>query len=353
MAAAETIKNRSAIAAVISAIFNTLKQLEKITETPFIYNEVAMEGIDHDTNFNNYNTIYGNASAISAYGIILNRLCSSRGLCAQILLSVASTIKIQVEVPTNPTHPPLSLNTNPSSNPTPTPPPNSGTLPGAPNDPVLEWAHILFLYLLKKDQIRKVYETLKPRGDGVSVWDFDTKSDTLFEEDCKYGNSTSLGNVNRDETSVQSLLTYEQIILLQILLVIFEDSEFTEELNSIDFSDSKNDSEHIIGDNDSNNDEDCNDKNKNSIKNNEYCITKTVTWNILHIIAELISNLCEDHCKHNKSEMGNDNNIDNNGPIVKSTIESFQKDTEVLLLCLNTFGAGVSYPPRDLGSPLR
>jgi hypothetical protein len=184
------------------------------------------------------------------------------------------------------------------------------------------------------------------------VWDFDTKSDTLFE-DRKYGKSTSLGDVDRDETSVQSLLTYEQIILLQILLVIFEDSEFTEELNRIDFGDSKNDSEHIIGDNDSNNDKDYDIKDKNISRNNEHCITKTVTWNILHVTAELISTLCEDHYKHNNSEMGDDNDDINELPIVRSPIESFQKDTEVLLLCLNTFGAGVSYPPRDLGSHLR
>jgi hypothetical protein len=162
------------------------------------------------------------------------------------------------------------------------------------------------------------------------VWDFDAVSDTLFEDKLK--ENSTLRRDRDENTSSESSLTYEQIILLKILLVIFEDSEFTEELNRINHSDSKNHSHNV--------------------HNYDDNFNISVTWSILHVIAELISTLCNDHYKHNNIDV-NSNNIDNNNSTMKSTGMSFEKDTEVLLLCLNTFGAGVSYPPRDLGSPLR
>ena len=129
-----------------------------------------------------------------------------------------------------------------------------------------------------------------------------------------------------------------QIILLQIILGILEDSVCTEELIKIEYPNYLEPKIETV------------DKIDNikvtliiddpNVLADKFFFDKSVTKDFLLEIIKIVNNL---HDKIN-SESYNRNSY------VYSNLYSCE---ELLLLCLNVLGAGVSYPPRDGGSFLR
>jgi hypothetical protein len=161
-----------------------------------------------------------------------------------------------------------------------------------------------------------------------------------------------------------------QIILLQIVLTIFEDSSLVGDLLLIDYSAemSCESRRALTG-------------SSESEENEAKLCRKSVTEDFLVNVAGLIDILYQRKChvspegrhedrdddKHNNS--GSEDSItkksagsrssNGNSRIDPSSVTSSgsglrdRDSSEMLLLCLNVLGAGVSYPPRDLGSVLR
>lgn len=130
LAATSTVRSRRATAAVISTVYNSIKQIE-------------------------------HACCTGSGNVGISQLCSSRGLSSQLLL-VATPTMLQVK-DGNSGH----FSASSSS--------NSATTQLQATDPVLEWLHILFFYLLKSrsSNLYRMFLTLRPRAQGESVWDFD------------------------------------------------------------------------------------------------------------------------------------------------------------------------------------
>lgn len=349
LAAAATVKSRAGIAAVISTIYNSIKQIGGV--------KGGVNGNINGTNGPNHGI---NRGSVENFGLL--RLCSSRGLSAQLLLSAAPTTNnIGNSVPIVPiaaaatdggggTAPSSSFSSSSIS-------PVSNT-PDSSNDPVLEWLHILFFHLIKneKDSLLKMFTTLQPRALGESVWDFDVTKDNGSDEKMNpfIEETIEIGEI--------AILTHEQIILLQIVLTIFEDSALTEELIQSEYS-SNNSNINVASSNINNNDINSNDINKitsatkiiNEDKENEGDNISAIKNNLLHTICDLINKL---YTRTYKKNSDNSDNSDENGSNKKKN-NAFNNyiqnndSSDLLLLCLNTLGAGVSYPPRDRGSLLR
>ena len=149
-------------------------------------------------------------------------LCSSRGLASQLLLSAAPTANTNVDIIASTTtysshsssandikscHPATSF--HPASHALPT-----ITAPAAVtgNDPVLEWLHILFFNTLKckKNCLLKMFSTLKPRGVGENLWDFDTKVNYGDKSDDKFDIFGGSGEIITTIAD-QAVLTHEQV----------------------------------------------------------------------------------------------------------------------------------------------
>ena len=159
-------------------------------------------------------------------------LCSSRGLSAQILLSAAPTTSCinDKSTPLLTTHtvppPPssssssadgiTSATTQSLSCPALTPVTDAPTTIAtkASNDPVLEWLHILFFHILKcrNNSLLKIFLTLKPRGIGENVWDFDEKVGKDFTEN-NHNSFDIFKKPDEDEADdfERSIITYEQV----------------------------------------------------------------------------------------------------------------------------------------------
>ena len=131
---------------------------------------------------------------------------------------------------------------------------------------------------------------------------------------------------------------YLQIILLQIILGILEDSLFTEELIKIEYPNYLEPKIETVDKIDNINvtliDEGLN------VSAENFFFDKSITKDFLLEIINIVNTLYD---KIN-SESYNGNSY------VNSNLYSCE---ELLLLCLNVLGAGVSYPPRDGGSFLR
>ena len=229
LAAAATVKSRACIAAVISSIYNSIKQIGLVEGLNQMKDEGKNEG--------------------------LTRLCSNRGLASQLLLCASPTTNSVTNIPAASTAAATTAsiaaastaaataatatataasaavstaaisNTSHSSSSSPpsASPSSSSTSTAAaavgcpPNDPVLEWLHILFFYLLKheKASLMKMFITLQPRAVGENVWDFDVN-------DINEGNSGEGVNsfVEPEENGInaeleeRAVLTHEQVMFL-------------------------------------------------------------------------------------------------------------------------------------------
>lgn len=127
-----------------------------------------------------------------------------------------------------------------------------------------------------------------------------------------------------------------QIILLQIVLTIFEDSSLADKLNDIDYP-------AIV----------CSTPETGIEGVNSVNATKkgSVIEGFLVTIAVLTNVLYERYCMHRKSYVtSSDPGSDETTLVSALWSEDY---SEMLLLALNVIGAGVSYLPRDLGSELR
>lgn len=162
-----TVKSRNATAAVISAIHNSLKQMEST--------------LNHEQNDG------------------MKKLCCSRSLAAHLLLSAApSTQQLQE----------LTSVSNTTSQ------PNDSTtdLSKSLTDPVIDWLHILFFHLLssKDDSVQRMFLVLRPRSITESVWApiSDDSNDGLTYQpiDCYYYDNNKVFR-----NAEQAVLTHEQV----------------------------------------------------------------------------------------------------------------------------------------------
>ena len=165
------------MAAVISTIYNSVKHMES-------------------------------SGDISTENDAILQLCSARGLCAQLLLAAAPTTSKLLETSTTSSS---SSNRNSSSLQSHSESSDS-RIKLAPADPVLEWLHILFFYLLKSknSSLLRMFQTLKPRDPGENVWDFKlnkSKGADNLAEDFKW--MSSVADTNSD--SNRMVLTHEQV----------------------------------------------------------------------------------------------------------------------------------------------
>ena len=183
MAAAMTVGSRLAVAAVVASIYNSYVKIEA--------------GYDQDV-----------------LDQCLHILCSSRGLCSQLMLSVPDVAHLSIRSsaststvtsPDNRTVPisnsSCSNNNSSSSGETTG---DSGTISKSPPkpDPLFEWMHRLFFYLLQHRRLSQVFVTLQPRAVGESLW-----------EDSLLDSSTTSGidnDINRAPASSHRL-THEQV----------------------------------------------------------------------------------------------------------------------------------------------
>lgn len=165
------------MAAVISAIYNTVKHTESV------------DGAETENN-------------------TLLQLCSSRGLCAQLLLAAAPTTQKLLETATTASSSSSSCTSSNRLQPNSSDTHNSP----APSDPVLEWLHILFFHILKsnRNSLLRMFQTLKPRAPGENVWDF-KMDDSIGENDLTKG---FIWSSSGNETMVdvdRPVLTHEQV----------------------------------------------------------------------------------------------------------------------------------------------
>ena len=174
----------------------------------------------------------------------VHSLCSSRGLASQLLLSISPSTKnvtgtsTYASTSSSTPPPPNTSTTNSTTTPTSTAATTvnstadtattSSTITNVhnsvgtatatttasatvnkkdnSNDPVLEWLHILFFYLLQtsSNRLLQLFKTLQPRAVGESVWDFKTDSSSdnnlFFEE-----------KLNEMELNDRAVLTHEQV----------------------------------------------------------------------------------------------------------------------------------------------
>ena len=134
---------------------------------------------------------------------------------------------------------------------------------------------------------------------------------------------------------IVEFLSPVQIILLQIILGILEDSIFIEELIKIEYSNDieqkieavvKNRNENVI----------LNDNSSNDKKYFDKSVTKDFLIEIIRVVNILYEKIHSDSY--------------NSNIYINSNLYGCE---ELLLLCFNVVGAGVSYPPRDGGNFLR
>ena len=124
--------------------------------------------------------------------------------------------------------------------------------------------------------------------------------------------------------------------MLQIILTIFEDSSLADKLIEIDYPTTN----CAIGDNE-----------RNLVKGAHLNKRTSVTEGFLVTVAVVTNVLYERHSAHRNSDVtASDPESDETVSVKALRNEDY---TEMLLLCLNVIGAGVSYLPRDLGSALR
>ena len=183
-----------------------------------------------------------------------------------------------------------------------------------------------------------------------------------------------------------------QIILLQIIIEIFEDSIMMEELIKIDNSNSEKFKTKTVVQNGNENEKMTVNNEKENInkkeENDESLITNdiyskiTITEDFLLAVIDIIIiiydkshstipdavNKENNSCQNNHVNYNNDNNSNNNNNNNKNydnndNLNNNKKKTssgfslygfdDLLLLCLNVIGAGLSYPSRDGGNNLR
>ena len=141
-----------------------------------------------------------------------------------------------------------------------------------------------------------------------------------------------------------------QIILLQIVLTIFEDSSSSEDLLRIDYCTSETRDSSTVNAGESSVAHDA------ERKDGEAVCLKAVTEDFLTSVAKATCELYQS-IYGKKAGNYNDNNrggVDSNSnESCNSGLLNNENSQGVLLLCLNVLGAGLSYPPRDLGSRLR
>ena len=188
LAAAATVRSRKCMAAVISAIHNSVRQIQLERGTAL--------------------------------------LCSSRGLASQLLLSAAPPANINDNLSTlTTTYSSHSSSISSSNDVKSCHPATSSQLSASPdhfaktpsaaeetNDPVIEWLHILYFNILtcKKNCLLNMFSTLKPRAVGENVWDFDTKTDIgnkSYDHFDIFGESDEINKMIVD----QAVLTHEQV----------------------------------------------------------------------------------------------------------------------------------------------
>ena len=121
-----------------------------------------------------------------------------------------------------------------------------------------------------------------------------------------------------------------QIILLQIVLTIFEDTDLADKLIEIDYP--------------------SNEKNE-EITNVGAMRRKSVTEDFLVAVAVLTNVLYDRHCAHRNNDVTTAATEGDEKALVKALRK--EDYSELLLLCLSVIGAGVSYHPRDPGSAFR
>ena len=182
-----------------------------------------------------------------------------------------------------------------------------------------------------------------------------------------------------------------QIILLQIIIEIFEDSIMMEELIKIDNSNSEKFKTKTVVQNGNENEKMTVNNEKENInkkeENDESLITNdiyskiTITEDFLLAVIDIIiiiydkshstipdavnkeNNSCQNnHVNYNNDNNSNNNNnnknydnndnLNNNKKKTSSGFSLYGFD-DLLLLCLNVIGAGLSYPSRDGGNNLR
>ena len=182
-----------------------------------------------------------------------------------------------------------------------------------------------------------------------------------------------------------------QIILLQIIIEIFEDSIMMEELIKIDNSNSEKFKTKTVVQNGNENEKMTVNNEKENInkkeENDESLITNdiyskiTITEDFLLAVIDIIIiiydkshstipdavNKENNSCQNNHVNYNNDNNSNNNNNNNKNydnndNLNNKKKTSsgfslygfdDLLLLCLNVIGAGLSYPSRDGGNNLR
>ena len=151
MAAAMTAGSRLAVAAVIASMYNSFMKIE--------------EGYDQDT-----------------LDQCLHTLCSSRGLCSQLMLSVPDAAQLAIRssssVVTSADNRTGSSNgsgvssSSSSSSASETTGVSCTSSDSPPkSDPLFEWMHRLFFYLLQHRRLSQIFVTLQPRAAGESLWD--------------------------------------------------------------------------------------------------------------------------------------------------------------------------------------
>ena len=191
MAAAMTVGSRLAVAAVVASMYNSYMKIE--------------EGYDQDV-----------------LDQCLHTLCSSRGLCSQLMLSVPDAAQLAIRSSSssvtssdNGTGPSnnssISISSSSSSSETTS---DSRTVSDSPpkSDPLFEWMHRLFFYLLQHRRLSQVFVTLQPRAAGESLWE-----DGLLDS-CALSDTDI--DINRVPSSTHSL-THEQVRNGTLLWVLF------------------------------------------------------------------------------------------------------------------------------------
>jgi hypothetical protein len=166
LAAAVTVGSRPATAAAVSAMFNSFKQM------------------DDDDDADDQEVGAGEGGA--CLGAALDAFCTSRGLCAQLLLAVPDTAAAVLATAGEQT---------------------DGV--GGAADPVSEWVHLLFVFLLRRGRAAQVFTTLQPRAAGDSVWD------------CV---AARVALPAAPPSPAVAAMTHEQVILMQVLQDVFEDA---------------------------------------------------------------------------------------------------------------------------------
>jgi len=185
MAAAMTAGSRLAVAAAVASMYNSYVKIEA--------------GYDQDV-----------------LDQCLHKICSSRGLCSQLMLSIPdvshlsikSSSTSSVNSPDNRTEPLSSSSSSSSSSNNKS---SSGVTAGGNGaisesppkpDPLFEWMHRLFFYLLRHRRLFQVFVTLQPRAAGESLWE-----DGLLDSCATSGTDT---DINRVPLSSHRL-THEQV----------------------------------------------------------------------------------------------------------------------------------------------